>query len=82
MNLFKIFKVKDVDESTRKLLEEISQQCETCNVFASTPQRFKVPLPPEKIFFNEEVALDLTWLEGKAIFHVVDCETHFTSAYR
>lgn len=59
LNLLKRSKVKDVDSSTRVMLEEISKACETCNVFSRPPQRFRVAIPPDKIIFNEEVALDL-----------------------
>ena len=37
-------------------------------------------MPPDSIIFNEEVALDLTWLNGKAVLHLVDNHTHFNSA--
>ena len=80
MNLLKRSKLKDVDRNTRKMLEEIAQSCETCTTFSRPPERFRVTSPPDQIIFNEEVALDLMWLEGKAILHVVDCHTHFNSA--
>ena len=80
MNLLKRTKIGDVDSNTRKLLEEIRQSCETCNTFSRPRERFKVASPPGRIVFNEEVPLDLMWLEGKAILHVVDCHTHFNSA--
>ena len=35
-----------VDESTQKLLEDITSSCETCQTFISPPQRFHVSLPP------------------------------------
>ena len=79
-NLLKRSKVADVDSDTRRLLEEITKSCNTCATFSRPPQRFRVTIPPDEIVFNKEVALDLMWLEGKAVLHVVDCQTHFNSA--
>ena len=80
LNLLKRSKVSNVDAHTRKMLEEIREACKTCMVFSRPRERFKVTVPPDKIIFNEEVAIDLMWLEGNAILHVVDCQTHFNSA--
>ena len=80
INLLKRSKVSGVDANTKKMLEEIRQACETCTKFSRPRERFKVTIPPDKIVFNEEVALDLMWLEGNAVLHVVDCQTHFNSA--
>ena len=77
MNLLKRSKVKDLDENTRKLLEEIIRQSETYNVFLRPPQRFKLILPPERIVFNEEVAIDLMWLEATSVLKLVEKQTHF-----
>lgn len=30
--------------------------------------------------FDREVSIDLTWLESKAVLHVVDIDTHFSAA--
>lgn len=35
---------------------------------------------PRETVFNEELAIDLMFLNGQAILHVVDCRTHFSSA--
>lgn len=79
-NLIQRAKPDQVDTGTRNLLEEITKACETCQVFSASPERFRVSLPPTEIAFNREVAIDLMWLEGKAILHVVDVETRFNSA--
>ncbi len=69
-----------VDEATRPLLEKITKAYETCQTFSALPQRFRVSLPPSDIVFNREVALDLMWIEKKAVLHVVDIETGFNPA--
>ncbi len=68
------------DESTPKLREEISHSCATCQIFSAPPQRFRVSLPPSDVVFNREVAMDLMWIDKKALFHVVDLEENFSSA--
>lgn len=69
-----------VDEKTRELLKEITEACETCKTFSAPPQRFTVSLLPSETFFNRQVAMDVMWIEGKAVLHVVDTETHFNAA--
>ena len=69
----------EADAETRKVLHEISERCKTCQHLNHKSHRFRVSMPKECIF-NEELALDLMFLEGKAILHVVDTRTHFSSA--
>ena len=52
-NLLKRSKISDVDQETRRMLEDISKACETCMTFSRPPQRFRVTLPPDEIVFNE-----------------------------
>jgi hypothetical protein len=35
---------------------------------------------PENIIFNQDLALDLMWLDGQATLHIVDTRTHCSSA--
>ncbi len=69
-----------VDEAIRQLFEKITKACETCQTFSAPPQRFRVSLPPSDIVFYREVALDLMWIEKKAVLYVVDIEYGFNSA--
>ncbi len=46
----------------------------------SPPQRFRGSLPPSDIVFNLEVAMDLMWIDEKAVLHFVDLEKNFSSA--
>ena len=69
-----------MDKIMKDMLDEISRSCETCQIYSQKPQRFKVSLPNEKTIFNREVSLDLMWLGGKAVLHILDIYTHFNSA--
>ena len=73
-------RTNQVDEATRLLLEKITKVCETFQTFSAIPQRFRVSLPPSDIVFNNKLALELMWIEKKAVLHVVDIETGFNSA--
>lgn len=37
-------------------------------------------MPNDEVIFNREVALDLMYIDNKAVLHVVDIDTHFNSA--
>ena len=78
--LIKRARPHQADEKTHKLLSEITKSCKTCQTFSAPPQRFTVSLPPSEIYFNRQVALDLMWIERRAVLHVVDTETHFNAA--
>ncbi len=69
-----------VDKATRLLLEKITKAFETFETFSAPPQRFRVSIPRSDIVFNGESALELMYIEEKAVLHVVDIETGFNSA--
>lgn len=37
-------------------------------------------MPTDEIVFNEEVAMDLMWMEGRAIMNIVDALTYYQNA--
>ena len=81
--LFNVLKRARPDETrpeTHEILKQISKACSTCQVHSSGPLRFRVTLPKSKCVFNHELALDLMWLDGSPVLHVVDTHTHFSSA--
>jgi hypothetical protein len=79
-NLLKRAKPLDVHEDTRHMLQKISDACLTCQTFASQPLRFSVRMPDEKLVFNDELSMDLVWLDGEPALHVVDTATRFGAA--
>ena len=80
MGLIKKSSPEQADQNTRRILKEISEACSTCQKYSRPPERFKVSLPNDEIIFNHTLALDLMWLNSKAVLHVVDTQTHFSSA--
>ena len=47
---------------------------------AAKPYIVKVAVPRDDIFFNGEVVVDIMWIQGKHVLHVVDKATHFMAA--
>lgn len=79
-NLLKRIDPAQTDGETFKVLQHISDSCRTCKIHSPGPHRFRVSLPKDKCIFNHELALDLMWLDGSPLLHVVDTHTHFSSA--
>jgi hypothetical protein len=64
-----------------KLLQQIASACETCQKLRPKPIRFKASLPKmEDIVFGDELSIDLMFIDGQAVLHVVDTATRFSSA--
>ena len=78
--LVKRARPEDISSDTKVVLEEISKACEACRRYSSMPYIFRVAMPIGEIVFNQEVAMDLMWIDGKAILHVVDAQTNYQNA--
>ncbi len=70
----------EIDKSVRETLEEISKSCITCAVNATKPRRFKLTVGTDDLRFNHIVAMDVMYLNGRPVLHVVDEATHFGAA--
>lgn len=79
-NLLKRIDPEQTTSETLKIFDSISHACTTCTIHSSGPHRFRVSFPKNICVFNHELALDLMWLDGNSVFHVVDLHTHFSSA--
>ena len=80
-NLLKLARPWETDDNTKALLEEIAKNCDTCQRFTSPPVRFKASLPTEEdLVFGDELSIDLMFLDGKAVLHIVDTATRFSAA--
>ena len=67
-------------EECTKIVEEITQNCDTCKKYKKTPARpvTCIPLASE---FNEVVAMDLKeWKHGVYFLHLIDLATRFSLA--
>jgi len=75
-NLIKLVKPEHANADTKKVLQDTTDACQVCQRFTPRPLSFKVSLP-DKFIFNQELALDLMYIENKPLLHIVDTQTHF-----
>ena len=63
MNLLRKANPENIDKRTRYILEQIYKSCDPCQRMSPKPFVFQVSMPDD-IMFNNEVIVDLMWLEG------------------
>ena len=66
----------DVDT---RVLQDIKKFCHQCQVHDPAPRRFKFTLKDDRNF-NYEIFVDVMYLDGKPVLHVVDSATAFNGA--
>lgn len=79
-NLLKRAEPEHCTAETLSLLGNISKSFESCPVYSPGPHRFRVSMPKNGVVFNQELALDLMFIDNRAILHVVVIQTGFGSA--
>ena len=76
LNLIRKARPHEATEATTRILKEISKSCNTCQKLGSQTTRIKTTLPTlQEVKFGEEISMDLMFIEGKAILHIVDTAT-------
>lgn len=81
--LYDLLKRSELVQATpnlKKMVDDVSLACAQCREFSQRPFRFRASLPDDSIVYNHELALDLMWLDGRPVLHVVDCHTSFQNA--
>ena len=81
--LFKLLHRARPDEATPealKILKDIGKRCDPCQRIQNAPKRFRVSFGAENVRFNERILLDIMYLEGKPVLHIVDEATRFSAA--
>lgn len=63
----------------RELLNDIVAKFHVCHIHSTKPVTFQVRFP-DSVLFNQELRLDLVYLDGSPVLHVVDCGTNFNAA--
>ena len=66
-----------LNAETPKLAQDIADKCQGRKRFGMHPYRCRVSLPRDEVIFNHEVAIDLFWVEGNPVLHIVDTQTGF-----
>ena len=80
INVLKRARPSDVNSETKKMLEDIVARCKQCQTFRSKPTIFRVSLPMDEIVFNHEIEVDIMWIDGDAIIHIIDRGTRYSVA--
>ena len=65
--------------NTKALIADISKSCYPCQKFSRKPISFQIR-DREDLRFNQEIMLDLMWLDGKPVLHIIDAGTNFSAA--
>jgi hypothetical protein len=79
-NLLRRADPKNLAEDTRRILDDIKAHFDTCQHFLPRPHHFSVSLDPEQAIFNKEIIMDLMYLCGSPVLHVIDRGTTFSAA--
>ena len=77
--LHRILKKAGHDDMDYRIMEEIEKFCHHCQMHSAAPRRFKFTLKDD-IDFNYEVVIDVMYINGKPVLHMVDVATSFQSA--
>jgi Reverse transcriptase (RNA-dependent DNA polymerase) len=70
---------EELPPETRNILEEISHECESCQRHTKGPVYFRIR-DVDNVIFNQELYLDLFWIEKKPVLHIIDRGTRFSAA--
>ena len=80
MNLLKSVRPEGSNADTRKALEDLEARRKQCQTFAPKPFVYKVSIPTDELVFNQEIEVDLFWIEKDAVLHIIDRGTRYSVA--
>ncbi len=61
-----------MNSEVRKALKEIAEKCGPCQTWAPRGARFRVSLPMDDVVFNHEIEVDIMWIDGDPVLHIID----------
>ncbi len=67
--------------STHELLEDIVASCEPYQCISNAQRRFRVTIGRENVRFNAEVYIDIMYIDGGPVLHIVDAATPFSATF-
>ena len=79
-NLLRRARPEEATPETLAILEDLSKRCDPCQRIQNAPRRFRVSFGADHVRFNERILLDVMYINGKAILHIVDEGTHLSAA--
>ena len=79
-DLLKRSELGKTTENLRSIIDSVSKACVKCKKFSARPFHFRASFWDESVVYNHELVLDLMWLNGSPVLHVVDTHTSFQNA--
>ena len=76
---YRVLKRAGYDEINTTTIEKLTEFCHQCQMHSNAPGRFKFKLRDD-LDFNHEVLVDVMYLEGKPVLHIIDVATSFQAA--
>lgn len=76
-NLVKRARPEQVCPKIKTINYNIYASCELWSTYSVQPFLFRTILPPEKVIFNRELAMDLMHLNKRPLLHIFDTATNF-----
>lgn len=73
--LYKLLRIAQPEQTspeTLKVLQDLTSCLEPCSKINNVPYRLCVPMGTENVRFNRRVNMDIMYLEGKPVRHLVD----------
>lgn len=71
---------EETTPNTLEVLQEQTERCDPCQRIHNAPTRFRVSFGAENVRFNERFLIDVMYLDGKPVLHIVDEGTHLSAA--
>ena len=71
---------EEITPETMENLKEIAQRCDPCQRMQGTPIRLRVSLATENMRFHERILIDIMYMDGDPVLHIVDDGTKFNAA--
>lgn len=71
---------KHKTQQNRSAVSKVCSACDICNRNGSEPYRFRVSVPSDQCVFNRTIAIDLMFMNNRALIHCVDKEKNFKAA--
>jgi hypothetical protein len=78
-NLLSTSSPENMTPETRAMIYEITANCQTCQEISRRPLRFSVR-SGDDVIFNQHLLLDIMYIRGKPLLHIIDAGTHFSAA--
>ncbi len=80
VSILKKAKPENVDSSVRRTLQDIANRCDPSQTWAPRRERFRVSLPIDNITFNHEIEVDVMFIDGDPVLHIIDRGTKYSAA--